>query len=985
MAIFAPAASAQTRSFDVPAQDASTGIPEFARQADIQILADEAAVRGKRTAAVQGNYTIDVALDLLLAGTDLAVASNDGKTITLRAAPRKQSSLAVPASERAETPIVRRASPVAMTANEPSGLEEVVVTARRREEKLQSVPIAITAFTSADIRARSITSSQDLQQFVPSLNVSISTQRDTASYTIRGQGYTLGAGPGVVSYFAEIPIPPLYYPTGLQPAAGGPGLYYDLENLQVLKGPQGTLFGRNTTGGALLFEPKRPTNKLEGYYQQTIGNYNDLEEQGAINAPIIDDVLMVRLAVDRASRDGFTKNVVDGRDLDNRDYWAGRLGITFRPVDWFENYLLLTSLYSDTNGTGTSLLAINPAAEPVPALRPALIAAFAAQQARGPRETALDAYIMMKYWVYGITDIARVDISDTLYIKNIASYYETKTAQGQDQDGGPLALVNQQPAIGTWSGDYSFATEELQLQGKSLADALNWVVGGYLEFDHPIGFGYQTSIQFGAPTRQIGFENQRSQAAYVQGTYDLGSLASALDGLKLTGGYRYTWDFRSDYTFFFNPNTRACTQKAGQFVPNCAFAGDENFSAGTWTVGLDYQITPSTLLYVTARTGYKAGGFNLTQAGTGNFLFKPEHVTDVEIGIKSDWSVFDMPVRTDADLFHDDYSNIQRTVGFVNPATGLIGSATLNAATATIEGVEFEGTVKPIDRVEISASYSYNHALYNKFISAGQDISNLPFPFVSKNKYSATVRYDLPIDGSLGTVSASATYSWQSNFWAAATLVRIPDGYIGNYGLLNLRLDWNDIAGYPLDASFFMTNATDQVYRIDTFSIITSLGYNQAFYGEPRMWGFQLRYRFGGSREHETETTAFTPPPVERPAPAPQAAHSYLVFFDFDKSDLTPEAVRIIDEAAANAGPARVTQITVTGHTDTVGSDAYNMRLSRRRAESVAAELEKQGIPSSEVAIIAKGKRDLLVRTGDGVREPQNRRVQIVYGNSPIS
>ena len=109
------------------------------------------------------------------------------------------------------------------------------------------------------------------------------------------------------------------------------------------------------------------------------------------------------------------------------------------------------------------------------------------------------------------------------------------------------------------------------------------------------------------------------------------------------------------------------------------------------------------------------------------------------------------------------------------------------------------------------------------------------------------------------------------------------------------------------------------------------------------------------------------------------------MFFDFNKSDLTPQAVSIVNQAAANAGPAHVTQLTVTGHTDTVGSDAYNMRLSRRRAESVAAQLEKDGIASSEIAIVAKGKRDLLVPTADGVKEPQNRRVQIVYDGGPTS
>ena len=124
-----------------------------------------------------------------------------------------------------------------------------------------------------------------------------------------------------------------------------------------------------------------------------------------------------------------------------------------------------------------------------------------------------------------------------------------------------------------------------------------------------------------------------------------------------------------------------------------------------------------------------------------------------------------------------------------------------------------------------------------------------------------------------------------------------------------------------------------------------------------------------------------------RPAVAPAASmpKSYLVFFDFNKSDLTPQAVTIVNQAAANAAPMKVTKLEVTGHTDTVGSDAYNMRLSRRRAESVAALLEKDGIPSSEIEIIAKGKRDLLVPTADGVKEPQNRRVQIVYEGGPTS
>jgi outer membrane protein OmpA-like peptidoglycan-associated protein len=149
----------------------------------------------------------------------------------------------------------------------------------------------------------------------------------------------------------------------------------------------------------------------------------------------------------------------------------------------------------------------------------------------------------------------------------------------------------------------------------------------------------------------------------------------------------------------------------------------------------------------------------------------------------------------------------------------------------------------------------------------------------------------------------------------------------------------------------------------------------------------KFTYRFGGAA---TDVCDCVQPAVKIPvpviAPAPSLARSYMVFFDFDKSDLSPQAVAIVHQAARNATPANATEIDVTGNTDTMGSDAYNMRLSRRRAESVAAQLESDGISPNEIVIVAKGKRNPLVHTGDGVREPQNRRVQIVYsGGSPGS
>ena len=188
-----------------------------------------------------------------------------------------------------------------------TALEEIIVTARRREEKLQTVPVAVTAFTPADIQNKAIESSSDLQHYVPSL-MSSQQSRDEQVFYLRGQGPNGGSGgsPGVIAYFSEVPF-----------AGSGPGVYFDLGNLQVLRGPQGTLFGQNTTGGAVLFEPMHPTNNFEGYVQMTLGNYNREGVEAAVNIPIVDDKLLVRVAGSKETRDGFTNDIGTHQDLDN--------------------------------------------------------------------------------------------------------------------------------------------------------------------------------------------------------------------------------------------------------------------------------------------------------------------------------------------------------------------------------------------------------------------------------------------------------------------------------------------------------------------------------------------------------------------------------------------------------------------------------------------------------------------------------------------
>jgi iron complex outermembrane receptor protein len=873
-------------------------------------------------------------------------------------------------------------SPDQPAASSSTGLEEIVVTARRVEERLQSVPIAITAFSGQTLEEHEIRTSEEFSHIVPSL--SINGPFGNANVTnLRLRGL-----PGVATYFAEVPT---FLNTSEATSLNGNALFVDLENAQVLKGPQGVAFGLNTTGGAILFEPTRPKDSFEGYAEVTLGDYNRHGIEAAVNVPVDDKVLM-RFTVARNERDGYTKDLTTGAEYSNLDYWYGRGSIILRPTDNFENYIVADYYFSQDNGPGVILSAVNPYI--AGAILPAINADLRLQKTLGVREVVGEDPGLMpvdRNQDWRIIDIAKWDVTENLTLKNIASYSKAQELQRIDLDGSPenaIAVIGG-PNWGTYGSNPNTEayTEEFQASGKTLEDALKWIAGGFVSFSHDAGPSETSTNVFGGLSDTLLFNPAehgsagRTQGLYAQGVYDLSSISPVLDGLKFTAGYRYTWDWRTAETSQRNPKGVCATLGADA---NCVFVTDGAFHAFGWNLSLDYQFDPDSLVYVRSSRGYTSGGFN--GVAPPQFRdYKPEYDTDVEVGVKSDWEIAGIKARTNADFFHIWYTNIQRSVNasFTNAAgVVMIGSFTTNAAAAQLDGFEFDGTIVPVKDVELTASYSYIHSKYDKFLSInpanGQplDLSGEAFTNFPKTQFTLTGRYHLPLDPAWGDISVAATYNWQSS-----TQFGLVPNDVGafepSYDNLDLRVDWNDIFGMPLDGSFFMTNATDNVHRLGSFTIYTSVGTVADIYNEPRMFGFSLKYRFGGEEAEAQAATAYTPPPATAPAPA--APRSYLVFFDFNKSDLTPQAVEIVDTAARNAETAKITQLTVTGHTDTVGSDAYNMRLSRRRADSVAAQLEKDGIPAGEIEIVAKGKRDLLVPTADGVREPQNRRVQIVY------
>jgi iron complex outermembrane recepter protein len=211
-----------------------------------------------------------------------------------------------------------------------------IVTARKREESLQDVPIAITAFSAEGLREKSINNTEDLVAHTPSLQIrSNGAVRSDGGFFLRGQGNTFGTRPGVIVYTNEV-------------AAFGPGIpngfilgnntqFYDLQNIQVLKGPQGTLFGASTTGGAVLLTTQKPTDEFEGWIEGKLGNYSSKQLTGAINIPIIKEHVLLRVAGDMLRRDGFTTSLITGQDNDDKHRDSFRISLALKPVDWLEN------------------------------------------------------------------------------------------------------------------------------------------------------------------------------------------------------------------------------------------------------------------------------------------------------------------------------------------------------------------------------------------------------------------------------------------------------------------------------------------------------------------------------------------------------------------------------------------------------------------------------------------------------------------------
>ncbi|MBW8754117.1 MAG: TonB-dependent receptor [Sphingomonadales bacterium] len=740
--------------------------------------------------------------------------------------------------------------------------DEIIVTARRRDENIEKVPIAITAISGADLAKRAITNENDLQAAVPGLVIRQNGGVHAFNYSIRGQS---------VDTFTNSPPSVLPYVNEVQIVTHSASTFYDMAGIQVLKGPQGTLFGRNATGGAVLYSTAKPTGEFGGYIQGRYGSFDGRNVQGAVNLPL-GDVAALRVAGSYTGGGAFVRDYFINRKYGDLDQKSVRVSLKLTPTAGLTNTTVFQ--YTDEDGTNTPYELWSVNAQPCVsaadfttaycllnrATSPGLVAYLAAHPAvfQGGLTPAVAEQRRVGPWVslssadpyhkarstYAI-NTTELQLGSDVRLKNIFGYNLAKSDDGYDYDGSPYHFFETQGTL-TANEVKTIPTngfrlntrqisDELQLQGKAIDGRLDYVIGAYylhqrdrtvsnLTFGHPI-FVFPFIY-----TAQISTE---SIAGFAQGSFKV------TDRLSLTGGFRYTHD-----------KTEIFQLPGSAFLP--FFPGTEKTSASkpSWTVSLDYQATPELLVYVAHRGSWRAGGYNysvtplnVTAANGGN-LFLPETTQDIEGGIKYSGNGLGVPVTFNADVYNQWVKNIQRSA-YILTVNG-VSLLTVNVPKAQITGAEFDFSVRPTEYLQFGASGNYTNARYTKnaVTVLGSTINYGPFADVPKWSGTLFAELGVPLgDAGKLTLRGDAYGQTEMNFSNVGNTVN-PNTTLPGYALINARLTWSEIMGTKLSASAFVRNLGNRRYFSGGNAASNGGNTNVVNPGLPRMWGGELRFEF---------------------------------------------------------------------------------------------------------------------------------------------
>ncbi|MFN8625806.1 MAG: TonB-dependent receptor [Candidatus Binatia bacterium] len=919
----------------------------------------------------------------------------------------------------------------------PLEIEEITVTAQKREENIQEAPISVTALSSEELREKGVSSVVDLGEAAP--NVRISANSATAS------GVTVG-------------IRGIAVPSAINPSfQTGAGLYVDgvylvgvqgsnldlvdLDRVEVLRGPQGTLFGRNTIAGAINFITRKPTEERSITASTEAGNYDTFKQRVTVNVPLIGTngflqsdalgTLSLRETVMYHHHDGYVDNVsptnvpASGSDsLSNLNRVFTMTSLRWQPVkpltfDYAFEYhryrnapwaRQLTYTYP-AGPVGSPTLA-SGAPNPLylgPYIRTNRVSSFGANvlcnSATGDLTHCVRATDDGNHRLHMLTvsyDLGNMGPLGDMTLKSISSYRNYFHQQETDGDGSPLHVAD--------AGSNNFSTtwsEELQLVGS--APRVHYVLGAYY-YGEDSELIQRTVFLAGATNLPYTTESEiDAYAPYGQVTVTPPIFG---DRLSLTGGIRYTQE--QVHTERNNKCVSVISVIGGRPVNVCNSTTlpvppslrDWHLGAGKAFGGWDavspmaniaFQWTDELMTYFRVARGFKSGGFNGQTSDPRAFVipFDPEKLLQYEAGFKSQW--LDNRLRVNAAGYYSDYTGLQQNVFRASRETGVL-TVLSNVDSAEIWGSELEVTAIPLRGVEVTATYgltlgSFKKWLDQKFTANNQpiyDANNNPvledvadqrsWAWTPDHQASLGVTYTAP-PTSVGTLSAHLDVFWQDNetFLANDSTAGAQAMEAPNYTVVNGRLQF---AGIPLqqgtlDLALFGRNIFDKKYRVGGVDYGASIGFANNTYGAPRTFGLQLTYNYTAGEE----PLAPPPAPVVQAAPPPPPAKKKIVLrsvhFDFDKATLKADAKPILDEAVQVLKQEGSVDIIVEGHTDSVGTDQYNLGLSRRRAETVRTYLVDHGIAKSRITAEGMGEAKPVASNDTADGRAQNRRVEL--------
>jgi iron complex outermembrane receptor protein len=734
------------------------------------------------------------------------------------------------------------ASATVAGGSDAEGLGEIIVTAQRREENLQNVPISITALTAAQLSEQHIVDVSDLTRLTPNLSINQGYKASNLRIGIRGivnlkDLITNDVAVGVY-------VDGVYYAS----TVGADQAFVDMERVEVLEGPQGTLFGRNTVGGALNITTRKPTDQLEGSVEGGFGNYGSFVGTGVVNIPLSQD-WSTRLVYQRDDHGGFGRNFYLDEPLGDQrqDYVRGSL--RGRLAAGWE--LLATGFY--VNNTG------NSGPSKVIFVNPTSLANRAIPAANGHAGDLLSNYVGGGFYdsqgginppaffeSYGATGTITGQL-DAVTLKAISGYTHLRGSSGSDSDGTPY------PAVDVYGLPIERETfsQELQAYGTVLDNRLDWITGLYYFTDK--GSQYALSAAFaplaGAATVTGAATDNTSDAAFGQLTYKV------LPNLRITGGVRYTQDKRAaayqDHsaaygTFAFLKCTLA--NAPGVTDPAlCFYSGHAKYNYVPWTAGIDFSPTAQSLVYAKVSRGYRAGAYNFSGPAAGATpqanaaaleAFEPvapERVLSPEIGMKVD--LLDHRLRVNGAAYYSKYDNIQQTVVVLVNSTP--ETVLRNAGAGRIEGGELQVT-SLLGLLEINASLGITSPKFTVGPSVGQ-----PFQLVSKTTWSLGALY--PVDLPFGTLGLNASYNWQSKKYFANVVPgdaqQNADVAQNGYGLLAAKATLSAFQDRWL-FSLWGDNITGVKYKVQANTYPAPLGFDQYFAGTPARYGISAAYNF---------------------------------------------------------------------------------------------------------------------------------------------